>query len=128
MIVVDTSAIVAAMIQEAGYTRIIDAIARADGCAISAVSFVEATMVLSRTLRDPQADLNAYLRETAISISPLDSDQARLAQDAFLTYGKGRHPARLNIGDCFSYAAAKALNAPLLYVGGDFAKTDIRAA
>ena len=128
MIVVDTSAIVVTMIQEIGYKRIADVIAQADGCTISAVSFVEATMVLSRTLSDPKADLNAYLRGTEISISPLDTDQARLAQNAFLTYGKGRHPARLNFGDCFSYAAARALNAPLLFVGGDFAKTDIRVA
>ena len=126
MIVIDTSAIVAAMIQEPGYRRILDAIARADKCAISAVSFVEATMALSRTLRDPQADLNAYLHGTGISISRLDGDQAKLAQAAFLAYGKGRHTARLNFGDCFSYAAAKALNAPLLYVGDDFAQTDIR--
>ena len=128
MIVVDTSAIVAAMLQEPGYRRIVDAIARADGCAISALSFVETTMVLSRTLSDPKSDLNAYLRDTGILISALDSDQAKLAQGAFLTYGKGRHPARLNLGDCFSYAAAKALNAPLLYVGDDFARTDIRSA
>jgi ribonuclease VapC len=53
---------------------------------------------------------------------------AELAQDAFLKFGKGRHPARLNLGDCFSYAAAKALNAPLLFVGNDFSKTDISVA
>jgi len=128
MIVIDTSALVASMIGEPSRERIADAIARADGCVISAVSFVEATMVLSRTLSDPKSDLNAYLQQAAISISPLDADQAKLAQDAFLKYGKGRHSARLNFGDCFSYAAAKALNAPLLYIGNDFDKTDIKVA
>ena len=85
-------------------------------------------MVLSRTFRNAKSAIDAYLQDTGIGIGSINAAQAELARDAFLSFGKGRHPARLNIGDCFSYAAAKALNAPLLYVGDDFARTDIRAA
>jgi ribonuclease VapC len=63
-----------------------------------------------------------------ISLAPLDPSQANFASEAFLRFGKGRHPAKLNLGDCFSYALAKSLQAPLLYKGEDFAKTDIVAA
>jgi ribonuclease VapC len=94
----------------------------------SAVTAVEALMVLSRVHSDPRSMLDAYLRLTGIAICAVDEAQSRLAMTAFLLFGKGRDPARLNLGDCFSYAAAKALDAPLLYVGGDFPKTDIRAA
>jgi ribonuclease VapC len=72
--------------------------------------------------------LDAWLRDADIVINPIDARQTELARFAFLVYGKGRHPARLNLGDCFSYAAAKALNAPLLFVGNDFAQTDVRVA
>jgi ribonuclease VapC len=128
MIVVDSSAIIAAMLKEPGYERVADVIARAAACKISPVTLLEVTMVMSRTLGDPKADVATYLQQTSILLCPVDARHAELAQQAFLEYGKGRHAARLNMGDCFSYAAAKALNAPLLYVGGDFAKTDIRAA
>jgi len=128
MIVVDASAIIAVMLKERGYERVADVIAHADACRISPATLLEVTMVMSRTLSDPKGDVDVYLRETSISLSPVDANQAEIAQMAFLNFGKGRHKARLNIGDCFSYAAAKALNAPLLYVGDDFAKTDIRTA
>jgi len=128
MIVVDTSAIVAVMLKEPTHERLADVIARADACTISPVTLTEATMVLSRTFRNAKSAIDAYLQDTGIGIGSINAAQAELARDAFLSFGKGRHPARLNIGDCFSYAAAKALNAPLLYVGDDFARTDIRAA
>ena len=113
---------------EAGKERIADAIARADACFISPAAVVEITMVLARSIREPRAALAVYLQNTGIRICTLDPAHAEFAQEAFLKFGKGRHPARLNFGDCFSYAAAKALNASLLYVGDDFAKTDIRTA
>ncbi len=59
---------------------------------------------------------------------PFDERMIRIAQEAFLRYGKGRHPAKLNFGDCMSYALAKALDVPLLYKGEDFAATDIESA
>jgi len=128
VIVVDTSAIVAVMFKEPGYERIADIIARSDACIISPVTLVEITMVISRSVRDAKAVVAKYLQDTAIVACSVDAAHTEWAQHAFLTYGKGRHPARLNCGDCFSYAAAKALNAPLLYVGDDFGKTDIRGA
>lgn len=85
-------------------------------------------MVLSRKYADPTREAEAYFRQEKIEIHPTDAAQTEWAHYAFLTYGKGRHPARLNLSDCFSYAAAKFLDAPLLFVGNDFAQTDIRAA
>lgn len=128
MIVVDTSAIIAVLQEEPGYHAVADKIRSAEPKCMSAASTLEVVMVLARKFADPAPVADAYYQRSAISITSIDEDQARLAQQAFLAYGKGRHPARLNMGDCFSYAAAKALNAPLLYVGNDFAQTDILAA
>jgi ribonuclease VapC len=72
-------------------------------------------------------ELDNFLRRGGIEIVPVDVDQVRIARDAFRRFGKGRHPASLNFGDCFSYALAKALGEPLLFKGGDFARTDIVA-
>ena len=69
--------------------------------------------------------LDRFLATAAISLHPVDEHQARLARKAFLRFGKGRHPAALNFGDCFSYALAKALDASLLFVGDDFSQTDV---
>jgi ribonuclease VapC len=70
-------------------------------------------------------DLDALMAKAAIVLVPVDAEQARLARTAFSQFAKGRHPAGLNYGDCFSYALAKALGEPLLYKGNDFAQTDI---
>ena len=128
MIVIDTSAMIAIMMDEPDNQSLAATMLTEDERVISPVTLLETTMVLSRTYSAPKAALDLYLRKATITVCALDSAQGELAQDAFLNYGKGRHAARLNIGDCFSYAAAKALNAPLLYVGDDFAKTDIRTA
>jgi ribonuclease VapC len=128
MIVVDTSAIVAIAKQEPGFESLAARLEAAEHRKISPMSAVEAVMVLSNHFTDAPTIVDAYLREAKISLCTVDGEQAAQARFAFLAYGKGRHPAKLNLGDCFSYAAAKVLNAPLLYVGGDFAKTDIRAA
>ena len=85
-------------------------------------------MALTRSMPNARETADAFLNATKIKIVAVDTDQVQWAAQAFLEYGKGRHPARLNLGDCFSYAAAKALNAKLLYTGGDFGKTDIRPA
>jgi ribonuclease VapC len=128
VIVIDASAIVAILMEESGHERIAERLLASDRRYISPISWVEITMALARRYTEPEIIADAYLRQAAIHIHPVDADQAGRARLAFLTFGKGRHPARLNLGDCFSYAAAKALNAPLLYVGGDFGKTDVRAA
>jgi len=95
---------------------------------ISPISSVEVVMALARKYSDPAQVADTYFQQESILIFPTDENQAKLARQAFLTYGKGRNPARLNLGDCLSYAAAKALNASLLYVGEDFAKTDVKIA
>src|SRR5262249_44802321 len=75
------------------------------------------------------AEFDDWLAEFSVELVPLDAEQARIALDARIRFGRGfRAPAKLNLGDCFSYALAKALKAPLLYVGEDFDKTDIRPA
>lgn len=94
---------------------------------ITPISALEVVMVLSRQHEDPVREVEVFLSRARIAVHPIDGEQTALAQRAFLIYGKGRHRAQLNLSDCFSYAAAKALNAPLLYVGKDFTQTDIRA-
>lgn len=93
------------------------------------VGFVEASFViLSR--RGPRGlnDLAAFLDRADIERVPVDTGQADIAVDAFRRFGRGRHAAALNIGDCFAYALAKATGEPLLFKGNDFSQTDITSA
>ncbi len=85
-------------------------------------------MVLSRRREEGLAVLNELLADMRVETVPLLGDHARLAVEAFRRYGKGRHPAGLNFGDCFSYALSKATGEPLLFKGDDFARTDIKRA
>ncbi len=128
MIVVDTSAIIAAILNESSHRALARKLFSERDRICSSVTHVEAVMVLSRTYSDPRTVVDAYLQKAGIAVSPVDAEQTQWAIQAFLFYGKGRNPARLNLGDCFSYAAAKAFDARLLYVGDDFSKTDIRSA
>jgi ribonuclease VapC len=127
--IVDTSAILAIVFGEPEADTFARMIRGADGCAMSAVSFVEAYMnVAGRGGRSAGDDLEAMLERLRVTIAPFDPEQARIAADAFLAYGKGRHPAALNFGDCCAYALAKATGRPLLFKGEDFAQTDIPSA
>jgi ribonuclease VapC len=128
VIVLDASAIVAILTRETGFESLLPKLVADADRRISPVSSLELVMALARHYDNPVQQANAYLLQESVLLHPIDAVQTEWAHYAFLTYGKGRHPARLNLGDCFSYAAAKALNAPLLYVGDDFAKTDIIAA
>ena len=128
MIVIDTSALIAILAQEQARAELLAKLDVVSHRMISLVSQVESIMVASRMFPDPVAAVSRVLKTMNVEVVPVDASHAVWAVHAFLAYGKGRHAARLNICDCFSYAAAKALNAPLLYVGDDFAKTDIRAA
>lgn len=122
--VVDTSALMAILLQEEDARTYADAIAGAS-TVMSAASYVELTIVaLSRGLRG-RAELEATLADALIEIVPVTIDQAQLAADAYERYGKGRHPAGLNFGDCFAYALARSRNEPLLFKGEDFALTDV---
>ncbi len=125
--VIDTSAIVAILQNEPEQDAFIEAIESADIRLVSAASFVEASIViLTRYGMDGILDLDLFMAKAGIEISSVDSDQANIARRAFRDFGRGRHPAELNFGDCFSYALAKSLDLPLLFKGSDFSKTDIR--
>ena len=126
MIVVDTSAVVAIIRQEHDGNKFTDILDAVDAAIISAVSFVETNMVIAGRRADPDIDqLRAGIRALGIEVAEVTLDQVDVAVRAFLQYGKGRHPARLNIADCFAYALAKSRNLPLLFKGDDFAKTDV---
>jgi ribonuclease VapC len=95
----------------------------------SGAMLLEAVIVLSgKSSSNPVEDVGEILEAVGGSLVPFDADMSALAQQAFLKYGKGRHPAKLNFGDCMSYALAKSLKVPLLYKGDDFARTDIVSA
>jgi ribonuclease VapC len=126
MIAVDTSAIIAILFAEPEAEVLKLRIAAEPAC-ISAVSLQEASMVMAGRLGDATAwqDLDDLIRDASLEVITHDRKLAEIAREAFLRFGKGRHPARLNCGDCASYALAKSANIPLLFKGGDFAKTDI---
>jgi ribonuclease VapC len=124
--VIDTSAVLAILQNEPERRKFNEAIETAESRSLSTASFVESSMILeSRYGADGVRDLDLFISKAQIMLAPVDTEQAQLARDAFRKYGKGRHPAGLNFGDCFSYALAKALDEPLLFKGEDFSKTDI---
>ena len=124
MIVVDTSAILAILLAEPEGEVFRERIAEARGALVSAVSAVELAAVASRD--DALFDaVQSLLNEPYVEIVPVDAAQTTLATDAYRRYGKGRHPAGLNLGDVFSYALARARELPLLFKGNDFSQTDV---
>lgn len=127
--IIDTSAIVAILFDEDDAKTYADAISGAETCRASAATFVEASIVVEmQTKSAGSRQLDAFFRRAGIVIEPVTEEHAHLARQAFTDFGKGRHPAGLNYGDCFSYALAKATGEPLLFKGKDFAKTDLIAA
>lgn len=129
MIAVDTSAIIAILAQEPGYDAYVEVIGAATGAVLSVASLLEIAMVWSsRQPAAPATVPDRLLAKLGISLAEVTEHQVVLAREAFLRFGKGRHPAGLNYGDCFSYALAKSLDVPLLFHGSDFSRTDIIAA
>jgi len=127
--IIDTSALMAILQLEPEAKRILDAIKAADRRAISAATFVEAGIVAETRAGEQGArNLDAAVTRMRIEVVPLTVNHAVHARRAFRRYGRGRHPARLNFGDCFAYALAKASGEPLLFKGNDFSQTDIKAA
>ncbi len=125
----DESVLVALLALEDGFEKPADSIDRADHRLTSAISVWEATIALSRArgimLDMASEDMSAFLSARGITVVPIGNREAAIALEAHRRFGKGRHPARLNMGDCFSYACAKANDATLLYKGDDFSKTDL---
>ena len=128
MIVVDTSALAAIVLGEPDGERFRDALEHAT-VAISAASVTEARIVLdSRAGGDALRDLTELLDVCEATITPYDEEHASATHAAWRRFGKGRHPAQLNLGDCMAYATAKLADAPLLFKGKDFTQTDITPA
>jgi ribonuclease VapC len=126
--ILDTSAIIAILFNENDAELYAQAITRADSCRLSAATFVETAIVVeAQTKNNGGRQLDAFIRRAGIAIEPVTEEQAHIARQAFIDFGKGRHPAGLNYGDCFSYALAKATHEALLFKGKDFAKTDLTA-
>jgi len=127
--IVDTSALVSILDQEAEAERLARAIAAASERMLSAANLVETGIVMQvRRGDEADRDLDLLLAKLKIDIIPVSGKQANLARRAFQHYGRGRHPAKLNFGDCFAYALAKDSSAPLLFKGKDFSQTDIMIA
>ncbi|MFI5021680.1 MAG: type II toxin-antitoxin system VapC family toxin [Alphaproteobacteria bacterium] len=126
--VVDSSAILAILLNEAERHDFNVKIAADPVRLLSAANAVETGIVLERRYGETGAhDFDLFLFRASIEIVPFDAEQATLARLAFRRYGRGRHRAGLNMGDCFAYALAKATGEPLLYKGGDFAHTDVES-
>lgn len=127
--IIDTSAIVAIVFREDGYEALLDRLAAAPAVAAGAPTIAETAIVLSARLkRDSRGLMERLLQEFRIEEIPFSAEHWRAAHDAWLRFGKGRHRARLNFGDCLSYATASLAGQPLLFVGDDFTRTDIAAA
>lgn len=128
VIVVDTSAIVAMLLGEEDAPLYGRALAAAEEASISAVTDYELRIVLGQygsTMVERYDDL---MEEVGIIVVNFDKSHSRLSHEAYRLWGKGNHPAGLNLGDCAAYALAKSLDAPLLFKGRDFSRTDIRRA
>jgi len=128
VIVLDTSAIVACLTNEAEANECLQRIALAGQRIMSSFNLLEARLVLVFSKRIPEEMIDDFLANERIAIIPFDEPLSNLAFEAYGRYGKGRHPARLNMGDCAAYALAKSRGWPLLYKGEDFALTDIERA
>jgi ribonuclease VapC len=127
--ILDTSAIMAVLGREPEAARIGRAVLGSATRRVSAASLVEAGIVVQSRFGDDGArDLDLLVAKLALTIEPVTPRQADFARRAFRRYGKGRHPAGLNFGDCFAYALARDTGEPLLYKGDDFSRTDVTAA
>jgi ribonuclease VapC len=127
--VIDTSALVAILLDEPERRQFNERIAGDARRLLSSASLVEAALVIETRLGEAGGrELDLYLHRAQIEIVPVDRDQAELARRAFRRFGRGRHAAGLNFGDCFSYALAQATGEALLFKGADFAQTDLIAA
>lgn len=127
--IVDTSALVAMLLREEGWETLRSAVVDEEVVGIGAPSLLETVLVISgRARRDRSEDVERFVRDLGIVVISFSEDHARAAAEAFARFGKGRHRAALNFGDCMSYAIAKLAGQPLLCTGTDFSKTDLKLA
>jgi len=125
-IAIDSSVLVALAFDEGDAAAILEAILAADVRRIGAFTMLETSLVVtSRKGAAGQAIFDSLIEVLDLEVVPLDADQVREASHAWRRFGKGRHPAALNIGDCCSYAVARLTDSPLLCKGDDFVRTDL---
>jgi ribonuclease VapC len=125
-IVVDTSALLAVLYREEDAAYYAEAIATALACRMSAANFLEAAINIdAHGDADASRQLDYFMQRAEIEVTAITHEQAQIARQAYRNYGKGRHKAGLNFGDCFAYALARATAAPLLFKGEDFGYTDV---
>jgi ribonuclease VapC len=128
-VILDTSAVVAIALREPGFEGLKEKLARDPAVGIGVPTLTESGIVLSARMRqDARGLLARFLQVAAIATIPFGDAHYAAAVEAWLRYGKGRHPASLNFGDCLAYATAKTANQPLLCLGDDFSKTDLELA
>jgi ribonuclease VapC len=124
--VIDTSAVLAILQDEPERSRFTEAIAEAAQCSMSAATLLEVAIVVeARFGVEGGRHLEQLLERAGVEIVAVDEEQVRMAREAYRRFGRGRHPARLNFGDCFSYALAFVRQQRLLFKGDDFAQTDV---
>lgn len=127
--ILDSSAILSVLFEEVGQDRLVDAMGDADVLAIGAPTLLETGMVAVGVFDlHGRALVSQFLERWGVVVVPFDARHWQAAADAFIRFGKGRHPAGLNYGDCMTYATARVAGQPLLFVGEDFARTDVAAA
>lgn len=125
LVSLDTSVIVCILLKEDGYQRY-ERFLLENGARISSLAVVEAYLILAARLTfDVRDSIDVFLDTFGVQVVDFTARHIHTAQDAFEAYGKGRHPARLNFGDCVVYATAKLSDTPLLFLGDDFAQTDL---
>lgn len=129
MMFIDASAMIGIIAMEEDAASLAGRLARAHRVRTSAIAIFEAATGLARIANAPLPDalglVDRFLTEINAIVVPIDKDTAHAAVEVFGRFGKGRHPAALNMGDCFSYACARQIDAPLLCKGNDFPRTDI---
>lgn len=127
--ILDSSSVVSVLFEEEDHGRLVQAMDGAEILAIGGPTLLETGMVATRAfdLRG-RALVSQFLERWSVVVTPFDNGHWQIAMEAFLRYGKGRHPAALNYGDCMSYATARLAEMPLLFVGDDFRKTDVTPA
>jgi ribonuclease VapC len=128
-LILDSSAIVSVIEEEDGFDDLAEALARAPSVAVGAPTLFETAIVLiAREGKAGRTSLVRFLEDNDVAAIPFGARHWTVAAEAFVRFGKGRHPARLNYGDCMTYATARLADDPLLCVGDDFARTDLPLA
>jgi ribonuclease VapC len=127
-VILDTSAILAILLEEPDLGFLLAKLNQARSRSVSTTNLVECSMVFAGRSKDSELLLTEFLREFEVTTIPFGEPHWQEAARAFLRFGKGRHPAALNFGDCMAYATARVAGQPLLCIGNDFAQTDLDLA